>query len=175
MPRMKEYLENNGPWSQLVSLKNIELIELKNQSEIELENGISVIPFLVPHRDEFSETVGFKIKSTNKTALFIPDIDKWSKWDTDINKQISVADLAFLDGTFYKNGEIWGRDMSQIPHPFIEESMARFSTLNTEDKEKVRFIHFKHTNPLLNSLSEEYKAFSTSGYKIAQELEIYKL
>ena len=28
-----------------------------------------------------------------------------------------------IDGSFYQNGEIPGRDMSEIPHPFIVESM----------------------------------------------------
>lgn len=175
MPRMKTYLETNGPWSQLVELKNIEIIPLNNGVDISLENSLNVIPFLVPHRDEFSETVGFNIKSSNTSSIFIPDIDKWDKWTTDINEKVKEVDYAFLDGTFYKNGEIWGRDMSQIPHPFIQESMARFSSLTIEEKEKIRFIHLNHTNPLLNNLSSESKEFASSGFNIAKELEIYKL
>ena len=58
-----------------------ELKELKNDSLQKLSGSISVIPFLVPHRDEFSETVGFKIITSTKKYLFIPDIDKWEKWD----------------------------------------------------------------------------------------------
>ena len=72
------------------------------------------MPFLVPHRDEFSETVGFEIKGENKTAVFIPDIDKWSKWNSDLKELIKRVDYAFLDATFYKNGEIPSRDMSEF-------------------------------------------------------------
>lgn len=173
MPRMEKYLQDNGPWSQLINLENIALTPINDNQKITLENQLSVTPFLVPHRDEFSETVGFNISSKNKSAIFIPDIDKWDKWDTDINAEIEKVNWAFLDGTFYKNGEIWGRDMSQIPHPFIEESMARFSSLNTLDKSKIQFIHLNHTNPLLNETSKEYDDLKHFGFSVAKELDIY--
>ncbi|MCH9659859.1 MAG: MBL fold metallo-hydrolase, partial [Bacteroidetes bacterium] len=88
MPRMKSYLETNGPWSQLVSNNNIALTKIENEQLIKLTPNINVTPLLVPHRDEFSETVGFKIKGPNKTALFIPDIDKWDKWNKSIIEEI---------------------------------------------------------------------------------------
>lgn len=102
MPRMKSYLETNGPWSQLVDLKNILLQSMAHQQTVNLGDDISVKPLLVPHRDEFSETVGFLIKGKNKSALFIPDIDKWSKWETNIETVIQSVDIAFLDGTFFQ-------------------------------------------------------------------------
>ena len=81
--------------------------------------------------------------------IFIPDIDKWEKWETNITELIKKVDYAFLDATFYKNGEL-KRDMSEIPHPFVQESMELFSELSEKDKQKVHFIHFNHTNPLLH-------------------------
>ncbi len=72
MPRMKTYLEENGPWSQLVSYRNIDIKSLENENIVELSKNLRVTPFLVPHRDEFSETVGYKIATTSKSALFIP-------------------------------------------------------------------------------------------------------
>jgi pyrroloquinoline quinone biosynthesis protein B len=84
MPRMKQFLENNGPWSQLVSQNNISLQPLEDQKTIRLTSTISVIPVTVPHRDEFSETVGYSIQGPSKKVLFIPDINKWSKWDSSI-------------------------------------------------------------------------------------------
>ena len=88
---------------------------------------------------------------------------------------IKQVDYAFLDGTFYRNGEIWGRDMSEIPHPFIEESVERFSQLDEKNKSKVYFIHLNHTNPLLNRESEEYSSFKESGFNIAQEGQIFPM
>jgi|TARA_R110002110_G_scaffold239011_33_gene454873 pyrroloquinoline quinone biosynthesis protein B len=168
MPRMKNFLENNGPWSQLVSTNNIAIQEIANHKEIELTSNIKVIPFTVPHRDEFSETVGFKIIGPKKSVLFIPDIDKWEKWETDISEAISEVDFAFVDATFFDGEEINTRDISEIPHPFVIESMEHFKRLPSEEKQKIHFIHFNHTNPVLNSESEAYKTVINNGFNIAQ-------
>lgn len=169
MPKMRSYLRENGPWSQLVQLKNIELRDLTVDSTVVLGAGYAVSPLLVPHRDEYSETVGFRIKNKNTSALFIPDIDKWEKWERSILDEIKSVDYALLDGTFYQNGEIPGRDMSLIPHPFVEESMQRFAALPSAEKAKVHFIHFNHTNPLLQNKHPAINEVETAGYNIAQE------
>jgi len=173
MPKMKTFLEENGPWSQLVELDNISLQKLKSDSTFSLNENIKVKPFLVPHRDEFSETVGYEIMINNKSLIFIPDIDKWEKWETDISELIQKVDYAFLDATFYKNGEL-KRDMSEIPHPFVEESMELFSTLSDADKQKVHFIHFNHTNPLLIEGSHAQKKVLTEGFNLAKEGQIIR-
>ena len=175
MPKMTSYLTNNGPWSQLVTLNNIDLKILEDAQSIQLNERLNVTPFRVPHRDEYSETVGYKIESQNKSAIFIPDINKWGDWNQDINMVIAENDMAFLDGSFYKNGEIPNRDMSQIPHPFIEESMSQFESLSDVDKKKVLFIHFNHTNPVLRKDSDATKEVEMAGYRIAREREIYEL
>jgi len=169
MPRMLQFLKNNGPWSQLVTLKNIQLRALQDQQSVQLAGAVKVIPFLVPHRDEFSETVGFQIISAHKKLLFIPDIDKWQRWKTDVRQKIKQVDYALLDATFFAAGEIKNRDMSEIPHPFVAESMAFFSGLSLADKNKVIFIHFNHTNPLLIDGSDAQKAVQTAGYHFARE------
>ena len=168
MPRFKSFLETNGPWSQLVELNNIELMPLENQREQRL-GTITVIPFTVPHRDEYSETVGYRILGPNKSAIFIPDINKWSIWDTDITELIKEVDYALLDATFYKDGELGNRDMSQIPHPFVTESMALFGNFTPEQRNKVWFIHFNHTNPLLNEESEQAQFVRSEGFNVARE------
>ena len=169
MPRMKDYLENNGPWSQLGSLKNIELKELKADSTIKLTANISVTPFLVPHRDEFSETVGYSIKVANRSVLFITDIDKWQKWDRDIKQLVKQYDFLFLDGTFYQDGELPGRNMSEVPHPLIQESAELFKDLTSTEKQKIYFLHFNHTNPLIDKASKEYKEVKSKGFNVAYE------
>ena len=167
MPKMKVFLENNGPWSQLVDLKNISLKELKNNTTIQLTKNISVLPFLVPHRDEFSETVGYKIIGPNKYVLFIPDIDKWSKWNTSIIKEIKNSNYAFVDASFFDGDEINNRDISEIPHPFVIESMKLFKNLPETEKAKINFIHFNHTNPILNKNSEQHKLVLDKGFSIS--------
>ena len=175
MPRMKTFLEENGPWSQLVTTNNISLQEMENNLEIELTSNLKVKPFTVPHRDEFSETVGFKIIGPNKSVLFIPDIDKWQKWETNISEAISKVDYAFVDATFFDREEINNRDISEIPHPFIIESMELFKNLPSAEKQKIHFIHFNHTNPVLNSESEAFKTVVENGFNIAQINMIFSL
>ena len=172
MPKMTTFLKENGPWSQLVEIENISLRKLKSDSTFSLNKNIKVTPFLVPHRDEFSETVGYKITINEKILLFIPDIDKWEKWETNIVPLIQKVDYAFLDATFYKNGEL-KRDMSEIPHPFVEESMELFSNLSQTDKQKVHFIHFNHTNPLLIEGSASQKEVTEKGFNFAEEGQIF--
>ena len=169
MPKMTDFISSNGPWDQLVKLKNVELKSLSDEKEEKLTENLTIIPFKVPHRDEYSETVGYKIVGPNKSALFIPDIDKWNKWEISIKKLISKVDYAFLDGTFYDSKEINNRDISEIPHPFIIESLELFKDLKESDRNKIYFIHLNHTNPLLNSKSEEYQHVLSKGYNVAFE------
>ncbi|MFZ1306524.1 MAG: MBL fold metallo-hydrolase [Ferruginibacter sp.] len=175
MPRLKNFLEQNGPWSQLVKNKNIVLQELNDQTEIRLTNKLKVIPFTVPHRDEFSETVGYTIIGPNKKALFIPDIDKWQKWNTNIIDAIANVDYAFIDGTFYDAAEINNRDISTIPHPFIIESMALFKDLSAVEKKKIYFIHFNHTNPVINKKSNQYRQVVQNGFNVAAVNMVFPL
>lgn len=166
MPKMKSFLEENGPWSQLVSLKNIALLPLQNDSVVALTRQLRVTPFTVPHRDEFSETVGYKISGPNKTLLFIPDINKWSIWEKDIIAEIEKVDFALIDATFYDANEV-SRNIAEIPHPFVVESMELFKSLHPHEKRKIIFIHFNHTNPLINPLSEEADFVREQGFDVA--------
>lgn len=175
MPKMDTFLRNNGPWSQLVQLKNIELNRLNTDSGVSLNSNLHVLPVRVPHRDEYSETVGFIISSKKKKILFIPDIDKWEKWNRKITSEVMDVDTALLDGSFYKNGELPGRDMSEIPHPFVEETMKLFSSIKPDLRSKIFFIHFNHTNPLLSNSSPERITVSSQGFGIASEEDIITL
>ena len=168
MPRMKHYLETNGPWSQLVDYQNIQLVELSADSSIQISKHLKVTPFLVPHRDEYSETVGYRIESPSTSVLFIPDINKWDIWDRSIIDKISKVDYAFLDATFFDQNELPGRDISKIPHPFVSESIELFKNLPDSEKAKVIFIHFNHSNPLILD-SNERNDIEMLGYKVAFE------
>lgn len=168
MPRMRSFLEDNGPWSQLVEFGNIQLQALSDRREVRFAN-IGITPFLVPHRDEFSETVGYEIDGPNRKAIFIPDINKWSAWEKDLITLVKSVDYALIDATFYSNDELPGRDMSQIPHPFVTESMEILDGLSRTDKAKIWFIHFNHSNPLLNIDSEEARFVKANGFNIAVE------
>jgi pyrroloquinoline quinone biosynthesis protein B len=175
MPRMVEFLSHNGPWDQLVRLKNISVQPIQGGQPIRLNDRISVTALRVPHRDEYTETVGYRIEGPHGSALYIPDIDKWDRWDVSITDLISEVSVAFLDGTFFDDGEVPGRDMADIPHPFIMESIIQFETLSDDDRSKVRFIHLNHTNPALVPGSDARNLIAGVGMRVAEEGERFTL
>ena len=168
MPKMSSFISNNGPWSQLVTNRNIALQPLVANQPISLSPTLQVTPFLVPHRDEYSETVGYLIEGPHKKALFIPDIDKWNRWELNLTTELKKVDYAFLDATFYSAKELGNRDMSQIPHPSVLETIQTLKDLSMEERAKVIFTHFNHTNPLLDITSEATKKVLALGFKIGR-------
>ena len=175
MPRMSSFLATNGPWNQLVSDSNIVLKPILSDTEVKLSSKLFVTPILVPHRDEFSETVGYIITGPKKKVLFIPDINKWHVWEKKICELIRSVDYAFLDATFFDAAEINNRDISEIPHPFVVESFETFQELNPEDRKKVHFIHFNHTNPIIDSESRQAKEVIKRGFNVAQFGQVINL
>jgi pyrroloquinoline quinone biosynthesis protein B len=174
MPRMKEFLEKNGPWSQLVSLGNISIMPLADLRSESLSDEITVTPYLVPHRDEYSETVGFRIQAGNYSLMFIPDIDKWQKWGYGLAKAVKENDYLLVDGTFYRDGEI-ARPISEVPHPFVKETMDLLKDLPQVEKRKVWFIHFNHTNPLVQGSGKELSEVAALGFGVATKGKTFEL
>ncbi|MEM9838661.1 MAG: MBL fold metallo-hydrolase [Pseudomonadota bacterium] len=172
MPRMGSFLKNNGPWSQLVEFDNIDIVELAADDALQLNDDLSVTPLLVPHRDEFSETVGFVINAGKTQALYLPDIDRWTEWERDYGR--SIAQLAeqstmiFVDATFFDDGELPGRDMSKIPHPRVRATMELIEQKAPEAAGRVHFIHYNHTNPIRDPQSEQSQEVLARGFNIAR-------
>jgi pyrroloquinoline quinone biosynthesis protein B len=173
--RMLGFLRKNGPWSQLVSIGNIVLRPLSPDTPVMLGADLSVTAFAVVHRDEFSDTVGFVIRGPSRALLYLPDIDKWSRWGRRIEDEIGKVDIALLDGTFYADGEIPGRAMSEIPHPFIRESLARFARLPDTERRKIVFTHLNHTNPASSPDSQAAMEIRRASMRVAREGQIFGL
>ncbi len=169
MARMREFLEQNGPWSQLVRLRNIDLKTLEEKHPIVFPR-ITVMAIAVPHRDELSETVAFLISGPSQKILWLPDIDKWEKWTTPIEWMIARVDVAYIDATFYDERELPGRNLSEIPHPTITETMLRLAPLPATERAKVRFIHFNQSNPALRD-SGIMREIRSRGFNLAAEGE----
>jgi pyrroloquinoline quinone biosynthesis protein B len=155
-PRMARFLRDNGPWSQLVSLGNIELRDMEVGRELALTPDLRVTPLAVPHRDELSDTVGFRIRGRDKALLYIPDIDKWERWERDVRTEVAAVDVAVLDGTFMEAAEIPGRTQVDIPHPLVPDTVARLGGVAA----RVLFTHLNHTNPLLRSSPPSARSFT---------------
>jgi len=174
LPKMAAYLQSNGPWSQLVSLGNIDIEALTPEEAFSITDELSLVPFTVPHRDEFSETAGFRVMGSNHEFIFIPDINKWYKWDRNIVEMVQNPKVkyAFIDATFFKDGELPNRPMHEIPHPFVEETMRLFGDEPAHVKAKVKFIHLNHTNPLLFDRNAR-KLVRKNGFDIAEQGKKY--
>ncbi len=175
MPRMADFLKENGPWSQLIGLENIKLFQVVANESVNFKSEIIITPILVPHRDEFSETVGYRIQGPNKTVLFIPDIDKWSKWNENLKAILETVDYAFLDATFFDQEEINYRPLEEIPHPLVKETIAYLDPVSQELKNKVYFIHMNHTNPLLDPKSKATQWVLSQGFHVARKGQQFRL
>jgi pyrroloquinoline quinone biosynthesis protein B len=162
--RMARFLRENGPWSQLLALGNIELRELEPGREVRLSAGLRVTPVLVPHRDEWSDTVAFVVRGPAASLLYVPDIDKWERWDRRIEEEVARVDLALLDGSFHSLDEIPGRSLADIPHPLVGETASRLAGLAA----RVLFIHLNHTNRLLFDPAAA-RRLEAQGFRIARE------
>ena len=187
-PRFARFLADNGPWSLLVEERRLVLHELGGLEgaageRVELAPDLSVVPFRVPHRDEFSDTVGYEIHGPSRTLVYLPDIDKWEAWDAfgeaprprRVEELLARCDVALLDGCFYADGEIPGRSMKDIPHPFVSESLARFAPLPAGERAKVHFTHLNHTNPAAHEGGDAWRRIEASGMHVLGEGTVFGL
>jgi len=142
--RMAAFLRENAPWSQLVVLDNVELRVLAPDREVQLSPRLSLGPVPVPHRDEFSDTLAFVVRGPGRRLFYCPDIDGWDGWDRDLRQIVSEVDVALLDGTFFSAGELPGRDLHEIPHPLVSDTVERLAGVAYD----VRLVHLNHSNPL---------------------------
>ena len=174
--RMGEFLKNNGHYSQLVQLKNIKLNSLFENQPVKITENIQITPFLVQHRGEFSETCGFQIKGLKRSIIYLPDIDDLKEQKVDFERMVKENDKVFLDGTFFNEKEIGGcRDVKEIPHPFVEDSVRFFEKFEEEDKQKINFIHFNHTNGCLKQESTETKELLQKGFQISKQFDCFEI
>ena len=168
-PRMAGFLRDNAPWSQLVARREITLVETEPGVAYEIEPGIRVTPFLVPHRDEDSDTVGYKISGPQRTVLYVPDTDRWSSWSPSLLEALRGCDAALLDGTFFSAGELPGRDVRTIGHPLVTETMDLLEARVRTREIAVYFTHFNHSNPLVDPAAPERAEVERRGFGIAVE------
>jgi pyrroloquinoline quinone biosynthesis protein B len=174
-PRMAEYLRTNGPWSQLVRLNNIALHEFEIGKPFPLEEGVTVTAIKVPHRDEYSDTVGFRIQGPRKTLFYVPDTDTWTTWQMPVTEVLKDVDDALVDATFYSPDELPDRDVTKIKHPLVTISMDLLEPLVKKGRLKVYFTHMNHSNPVLDVDGAARKAIEARGFRVLDEKDEFPL
>ena len=169
MPQMYDFIKSNSAFDFLIKSNNLCLELIENSQILILKEGLLIAPFLVPHRNEMSETVGYRIASNEKSVIYLPDIDSWEDWGQNISNVVKDNDILFIDGTFYDKDELQNRKVSEIPHLFITDTLDRLSSLSERDRKKVFFTHLNHTNNLIQKDHPRKKALDLDGYNIAQD------
>lgn len=173
--RMAQFLETNGPWDLLVKARHVQIERFAANAPVKLNGRLSITPISVPHRDEYSDTNAFIVSGPNRRLLWLPDIDKWERWDRRVEDVIAGVDVAYLDGTFFDAQEMPGRAMSDVPHPFISESLTRFAALPATERGKIVFVHLNHTNPAAAPGSAAQRQIEKAGMRVAREGERFPL
>jgi pyrroloquinoline quinone biosynthesis protein B len=172
--RMNDFLSSNGPWSQLVSQKNIVLNPIDPERAFSLTSQISIFPFKVPHRDEYTDTFGYRITGPDKSLLYIPDIHHWKTWDRSVVEEVQKVDIALLDGTFFSPEELPSRDLSSIGHPFISDSIKILKEIAQKGKVQLLFTHMNHSNLALDPEGKARKTIESNAFALAEDgMEFY--
>jgi pyrroloquinoline quinone biosynthesis protein B len=174
-PKMLRFLQEQDPWSLLFDAKHLSSQPLPAGETIQLAEDLSVTAWQVPHRDEFSDTVCFIIRGPNHSALYLPDIDKWNRWERALIDVLAEVDYALIDGTFYGPDELPGRDMAQVPHPFIVETQNLLQNAEPDLRGRVYFTHLNHSNPVADPTSPEAEQVRNQGAFILQERALFEL
>ena len=143
--------------------------------------GFEYVLVPVPHRDEEADTHAVVVRGPNSSVLFLPDHDDWGQtlelhgadgireWLS----QLGVS-IALLDGTFWDASELPRRDISQIPHPMITDTLERLGERREDDPE-VLFVHMNHSNPVLDSTSKEAHEVDALGWSVAERSSVLRL
>ena len=164
---MSEFLVGNGPWNQLVELGNISPARIVPGKSFDLAPDVSVLPLAVPHRQEYTDTLGFVIRGPRRTVLYVPDTDSWRAWDPPLTAFLDDVDVAILDGTFYSGQELPGRSVDSIGHPLITESMDLLQSWT--ERIEIYFTHLNHSNPALDPAAPESNEIDRRGFAILDE------
>ena len=173
-PRMAEFLRTHGPWKQLVSLGQIKLREFTPRKAFEPLPGLRVTAIPVPHRDEFSDTMAYRIAGPERELLFVPDLDGWNRRPGIAKELLDGVDRAYVDATFYDGRELPGRNIEEIPHPPIVVTMELFGERARRAPGSLRFIHLNHTNPALRDRAIR-RGIEQKGFAVALPEERYGL
>lgn len=161
------FLERNDPFARLFGEGHLVPRVLHLGWDASLDDLV-IQPVLVPHRNEAGDTVAYRIEGPERSLFYAPDLDSLVP---DVLAQIRAADVALVDGTFFRRRELRRDDANLLPHPAIADTMSAVSRLDT----KVLFTHLNHTNPALDPFSRERQAIEALGMSVAQEGSVIAL
>ena len=176
-PSMQNLIKSTPAWALLLEQGVFDLTEI---GHVEIDDVVTE-SIAIPHRAELSDMHAFVIRGKEHSVLFLPDHDSWDQTlsahnASSIREWLNNLDIthALLDGTFWSGDELQGRDMSVVPHPTIQDSLARLGQKQTGDPE-IFFTHLNHTNPAHQQGSAEYQNIVQLGWRVSVEGEMFIL
>jgi pyrroloquinoline quinone biosynthesis protein B len=165
---MADFLTQNGPWGLMVSEGRLDLRPVEGNGWMRIDDQLEARALFVPHRPEYSDTVGWMFRGPTQTILYLPDIDSWERWELDVRDVVESVDVALLDASFYSGAEVPGRNIEDIPHPLIPHSMDVLQE-RVDAGSRVVFTHLNNTNPAIFEDSTEAAEARRRGFEIATE------
>ncbi len=162
--RMVGFLTANRPFRDLVEWGVLRPIVVAPSAPVELAPGLVAVPEPVPHRDDLTDTVAWAVEGPRARALYMPDIDEL---DGRAEGLVGAADIALVDGTFYRDGEL-PPDGRKVPHPPVEASLGRLERARIGGT-RVIYTHINHTNPLCDPSSPESAEVRRRGMGVARD------
>jgi pyrroloquinoline quinone biosynthesis protein B len=176
-PSMQNLIKSTPAWALLLEQGVFDLTEI---GHVEIDDVV-IESIAIPHRAELSDMHAFVIRGKEHSVLFLPDHDSWDQTlsahnASSIREWLNNLDIthALLDGTFWSGDELQGRDMSVVPHPTIQDSLARLGQKQNGDPE-IFFTHLNHTNPAHQQGSAEYQNIVQLGWRVSVEGERFIL
>lgn len=160
-PSMAEYLGSNQPWRALIDGAHLDV--RAGFGPWDLSDGLSLRLVPVPHRAEFTDTVGISI---NDEVLFLPDIDSWEAWPA-AEEEIGRHRVCLLDASFASLDEIPGRSLADIPHPLVDDTLERFGHLAAD--RRLILTHLNHSNPANDPDSAVSGQIRAAGFEVASD------
>jgi pyrroloquinoline quinone biosynthesis protein B len=121
--------------------------------------------------------VGFVFQNSEKSVFYAPSLGgDFGAW----RSSAEMADLAFLDGTFWSDDELiktsrstkTAREMGHLPLSGPDGLLAQYPR-NTKGRKVL--IHINNTNPMLDETSAEHRAVLDAGWEIAYDGMEFKL
>ncbi len=167
-PSMAQFLRSNQPWRALEDGGHIEIQVTEPGKSFAPAPGLDLRLVQVPHRPDFTDAVGVSLNE----VLYLPDIDGWEQWG-EAEQVLARHRICLLDATFYDPAELPGRDISHISHPFVDDTVTRFSHLAAD--RRMILTHLNHSNPISDPESAEAESVRRAGFEVAADLMAFPL
>ncbi|VAW09607.1 hypothetical protein MNBD_ACTINO02-3133 [hydrothermal vent metagenome] len=168
---MHTFLTHNEPWRALFTRRHLEFSVLVPGVDVPLDESLTITAHLVPHRPDFTDTVGYVVtnRKTQGSMLYLPDIDAWDQWP-DSRRIVDSTTLAFLDASFSSGAELPGREIANFPHPLVSDTIAHFDT----SPGQIVLTHINHSNPLGTVGADATDMAARAGFLIAADGDRYE-